>query len=42
MYTHLAMRKLTKAAEKANPLRRTHTPVTGLRKELARRSRATQ
>ncbi len=42
IYTQLAMRKLTKAAEKANPLRKIHTPVTDLKKELERRARSTQ
>lgn len=36
IHTHLAMRKLAKTVERANPLRRICTPVTALARELQR------
>ena len=38
IYTHLAMRKLTRSADKGNPLAKIRTPVTDLLKQLNKKS----
>jgi len=39
IYSHLAMRKLTKASRKASPLSKIHTPVSGLAEKMEKRNR---